>query len=295
MAKGQKGYRPFMSKLLKRIEELEKEIELFKEKDLLMQKEFEALQITIFQKTQELDEQRNLTFQASKMSALGEMAGGIAHEINNPLTIISTTNRKMRRLAEEGITDPAIYYKCFDSIDHTVSRITRIINGLKTVSRDSTNENFRHVKLIEMFEDVLALCGEKFKDKGVYLRIDLKDRVYQTDIFCKRVQLSQVLWNMLENSYDAIENLSEKWIEIDCHLEGKQLTLRFTDSGPGIPKNIEDKIFQPFFTTKEVGKGTGLGISLSHAIIKNHGGNLYLDKKSKNTSFVVTLPISDAT
>lgn len=284
-----------MSKLLKRIEELEKEIELFKEKDLLMQKEFEALQITIFQKTQELDEQRNLTFQASKMSALGEMAGGIAHEINNPLTIISTTNRKMRRLAEEGITDPAVYSKCFDSIDHTVSRITRIINGLKTVSRDSTNENLRHVKLIEIFEDVLALCREKFKDKGVYLHIDLKDSVYQTNIFCRRVQLSQVFWNMLENSYDAIENLDEKWIEIDCKLEGKQLTLRFTDSGPGIPKNIEDKIFQPFFTTKEVGKGTGLGISLSHAIIKNHGGNLYLDKKSKNTSFVVTLPISDAT
>lgn len=272
---------------------LNKQIVFLKEKEKLVEKEFRALEDIIYQKTIELEEQRNLTFHASKMSALGEMAGGIAHEINNPMTIINSANRKLRKLIELGETDHTKLYKYCDNIDHTVVRITKIITALINVSRDASNEDFKPVKLIDIFEDILYLFDEKFKLNGVELRIDLKDKIYQTIIICNRIQLAQVFWNLLGNSYDSIENLLEKWIQIDCLRKENKLFLRFSDSGPGIPGEIKDKIFQPFFTTKEIGKGIGLGLSLSNSIIKNHKGELYVDSNNKNTCFVINLPVTE--
>lgn len=253
--------------------------------------------LTISEKKQKINEKeieaaRIQLIQSSKMASLGEMAGGIAHEINNPITIISSANRILRKSLEKGITDPEFYTKTLDTIDNTVTRISTIISGLRTVSRDGTNEEFKHEKLADIFSDILGLCGEKFKNNGVELRIDLENEIYQTSINCGRVQLSQVFLNLLDNSYDAIEKLSEKWIKIDCHKRDEKLIIRFTDSGPGIPQAIQEKILNPFFTTKEIGKGTGLGLSIANSIIKNHGGQLYVDNDSKNTCLVLSLPIS---
>lgn len=240
----------------------------------------------------EIEAARIQLIQSSKMASLGEMAGGIAHEINNPITVISSANRIMRKSLEKGITDPEFYTKFLDTIDTTVTRISTIILGLRTVSRDGTNEEFKQEKLADIFNDILGLCGEKFKNHGVEFKIDLENEIYQTSINCGRVQLSQVFLNLLDNSYDAIEKLSEKWIKIDCHIKDEKLIIQFTDSGPGIPQAIQEKILNPFFTTKEIGKGTGLGLSIANSIIKNHGGQLHVDKASKNTCFILSLPIS---
>ena len=245
-------------------------------------------------KTQLILEQRIKLEYTSKMSTLGEMAGGIAHEINNPMTVISATNRVLRKSVDKGITDPLFYAKYFDEIDKTVTRVTKIITGLRVVSRDGSNENFRNEKIFDILTDVVSLCGEKFKNNGVDLKINLEDEVYQSQIQCGRIQLSQVFLNLLGNAYDAIESLPEKWIMVECKaLEGK-LELRISDSGAGIPKEIQEKILQPFFTTKEVGKGTGLGLSISNSIVKNHNGEFVIDNECKNTCFVLTFPLVDS-
>lgn len=273
---------------------LNKQIILYQEKEKLMKKETKILEDAIQRKSLELEEQKNLTFHASKMSALGEMAGGIAHEINNPLTIIGSINRIIRKSIEKGITEPSLFYKYCDDIDMTITRISKIISGLRTISRDGTNDDFAPAIITDIFNDALSICGEKFKSHGNELKIDLDEDVYQTVIDCRRVQLSQVFLNLLGNSYDAIEKLPERWIKIECAKKDNNLIIQFIDSGPGIPKNIQDKIFQPFFTTKEIGKGTGLGLSLSNSIIKSHGGVFAVDSNSPNTCFVITLPISKA-
>lgn len=244
-----------------------------------------------FKTKQVLDQHLKLEY-ASKMSSLGEMAGGIAHEINNPMTIISSTNQLLRKMMERDITDKERYLKCFIDIDNTVSRVTKIINSLRIVSRDGTTDEFKSVALIDIFNDVLFLCEEKMNANGIKLTTDLESDIYQTAIFCNHVQLAQVFINLLGNACDAISELQEKWIKIDCdEIKGK-IIIRITDSGSGIPKDVQAKIFQPFFTTKEVGKGTGLGLSISSSIIKNHQGEFGIDNDCKHTCFVITLPKS---
>ncbi|MDO9181425.1 MAG: ATP-binding protein [Bacteriovorax sp.] len=227
---------------------------------------------------------------ASKLAALGAMAGGIAHEINNPITIINSNARLIRKYIEKGIVDPVKIYKACDDIDKTVERISKIISGLRTVSRDSSDEELAPCKLLSVFEDVLALSDEKFKTNKIAIDIDLNNETFQTIIPCRRVQLSQVFLNLLGNSFDAIEFLEERWVKINCILIEDNIVIRFIDSGLGIDKEIQDKILNPFFTTKEIGKGTGLGLSLSYSFIKSHNGTLEIDNNSKNTCFMITLP-----
>lgn len=234
-------------------------------------------------------EQRRQLEYSSRMSSLGEMAGGIAHEINNPLTIIGTSSRMLKKNIELGEKSAEKISSYFEKIDKTTERITKIINGMLAISRDSTHEDISSFTWNDIIQDVLALCGEKFKHAGIEIRIPETPSLHK-NYNGRKVQLSQVLLNLLHNSYDAIAALPERWIEIDCHSSDGEMIVRVTDSGKGIPAELHDKIMQPFFTTKEVGKGTGLGLSLSMSIIQKHNGQFYIDKNSGNTSFIIRLP-----
>jgi two-component system sensor histidine kinase DctS len=107
---------------------------------------------------------------------------------------------------------------------------------------------------------------------------------------CRAVQISQVLLNLINNACDAISSLNEKWILINAIERNNLIEISVTNSGPKIPAHIREKLMQPFFTTKEVGMGTGLGLSLSKTIAEAHGGRLYLDLGAENTRFVLELP-----
>ena len=256
------------------------------------------LEENVENKTHQILEQRQKLEHASKMSILGEMAGGIAHEINNPMTIISSTARILRKLAEKKDFEREEFLKHCDVIDKTVQRITKITTGMQVVSRDASDEDFSICKISDLFDDVLALCGEKFKVNGVDVFIDLNKDQYKNTIKCNRVELSQVFLNLLANAFDAVMELPEKWVRIECQErsqgEGRELVLHFIDSGKGIKKDVQEKIFRPFFTMKEVGKGVGIGLSLAKTIIKNHHGDMYVEDTYKNTCFVIILPIYGA-
>lgn len=226
--------------------------------------------------------------QKSKMSALGEMAGGIAHEINNPLAIIKANISQFAELIGEKPLDVDLLIKKAATIEKTTDRIGKIVQGLRQFSRDGRLDEFEMVPVASLIEDTISFCQTRFCSMGIDLRIDPIDPALMIEV--RSVEISQVVLNLLNNAHDAISKLPEKWVHIQALDTGEMIEFVITDSGPGIPFEVQKKIFQPFFTTKEVGKGTGMGLSISLGITKSNGGELNIDSECPNTRFVLRLP-----
>lgn len=227
--------------------------------------------------------------QASKLTALGEMAGGIAHEINNPLSILKGFIDLMRRQILRGEVDLPTFQTYMERSYTTVDRISQIVKGMKRIARDSSHDVLRPYGMNAILDDALDFVQEKFRDSGVGLIVNRLEADQM--IMCRSVEISQVLLNLLTNAFQALENQDTAVVKVNCTVSNGNGRISVEDNGPGIKADILDKIFQPFFTTKDIGKGTGLGLSISRRIIDGHGGKLYLDKESKNTSFVIELPL----
>jgi PAS domain S-box-containing protein len=245
--------------------------------------------ITEQKRSQEIIEQQRLQMvNTAKMTALGEMAGGIAHEINNPLAIIEIYASQLSMLAEAGKLEDTKVTKAASVISATVDRIARITKGLRSFARDAENDPFVKSELRQILTETMEFCQEKFSKNGIKLELVMDP--LQLEVECRPVQISQVLLNLMNNSFDAVLGTEKAWVKVEAHDEGKRVLISVTDSGTGISDSIADKIMQPFFTTKSVGKGTGLGLSISQGIIHSHQGELYLDPHSKNTRFVIAIP-----
>ncbi|WP_141734254.1 ATP-binding protein [Oligoflexus tunisiensis] len=237
---------------------------------------------------QSLERQRENFLYAEKMASLGEMAGSIAHEINNPLAIIQGSAQKLQiRLRHEELNREDLKHTA-GVILKTAERIGRIIKSLRFVARDGSTDPFANTSIKTIVEETLALCEARLKNEEI--RIDASLIPADLCCVCRAVQISQVLINLINNAVDAIRDLPEKWIRIEARSQKGMIHIAVTDSGPGIPKELADKIMKPFFTTKGVGKGTGLGLSISRGIAHAHGGDLELDADSPHTRFVLTLP-----
>jgi PAS domain S-box-containing protein len=228
---------------------------------------------------------------AAKMSALGEMAGGMAHEINNPMGIIHARASDLMEFAEERDAVPSrVVIETMEKIRNTASRVTKITQGLRKFARESHNDPVTQVFLKDIIDDTLSFCTQRLKQSAVELR--LAPIQASLEVSCRPTEISQVLLNLLNNSLDAVQTLPEKWVELSAQDTGSELEISVMDSGSGIPENVRERMGQPFFTTKEIGRGTGLGLSISRGIVEAHGGHLTLDTSSKHTRFVVTLPKS---
>lgn len=238
----------------------------------------------------QVEEQRKQAMQSAKLSSLGEMASGIAHEINNPLSIISMTAKKLKKHRLEVLTDPKLMTD-LEKIITTSDRIAKIVRGLRSFSRDSFDDPYLPVPVSKIIENTLDLCHEKIKGRNVSLHVN---SISDLLITCREIQIAQVLMNLLNNSLDAIEFDEERWIKIDVISTGKRTQILVSDSGKLIPHHIAEKMMLPFFTTKEIGKGTGLGLSISRGIIENHQGRFYLDRTKPHNTFVIDLPQAHA-
>jgi len=226
--------------------------------------------------------------QSSKMASLGEMAGGVAHEINNPLTIIQGRAIRLMQLSErEDGVPKEVLVESLKNIVETSRRIAKIVKGLATFSRNAENDPLEPAELNRVIEDTLELCRERFSENGIKLQVN---EVFSAMISCRPTQISQVILNLLNNAYDAVKDAKEKIVKVEVSTDDPNwVQIRVTDSGPGISKEVADRMMEPFFTTKGVGQGTGLGLSISKGIVEGHQGKLFLDTRKERTSFVVEL------
>lgn len=241
------------------------------------------------QKDKEIEQNRIQISNSSRLAALGEMAGGVAHEINNPIQILSLSIEQLKIMLENDKINGQECLKICDQMEGTVDRVTNIVKGMKLVARDGNNDPYEKIDLKKLLDETLGFCKERFKNHGVQM-INFEDADSSFEVKGQKVRLSQVLLNLLNNAFDAISKNNTKIIRIHLSKINEKIELSITDNGPGVPEEVEEKIFQPFFTTKEVGKGTGLGLSISKTIIEQHKGRFYLDKTNKS-KFVIEMPI----
>jgi signal transduction histidine kinase len=236
-----------------------------------------------------LDSQRAQMIAASKLTSLGEMAGGLAHEINSPLNIIQARASDLLEIAQSGSpVDSNNVLKATGSILRTSQRIMAVVRGLRTFARDGRADPFERTSVQTIVEDTLALCRERFSGSGI--SVEVHGLQPDLTIECQRVQISQVLLNLLNNAFDAVQSLANKWVRIEVSTGPDLISIAVTDGGRGIPREIAEKAMQPFFTTKPVGKGTGLGLSISNAIAEAHRGRLWIDSRGPNTRIVLSVP-----
>ncbi len=225
---------------------------------------------------------------SSKMAALGEMAAGVAHEVNNPLAVIKGKADQLKRAVHLGRLDPEVVGRTATVISETAERIAKIIRGLRSFARDGESDPFQRATLQTILDESFELCRSRFHHNGIELRV--AGEMNGLQIECRSVQIGQVVLNLLNNAADAVLPLPEKWIQLEVHDRGEMVDILVTDSGHGIPFDVAQKIMQPFFTTKEIGKGTGLGLSISVGIARSHHGELVYDASCPNTRFRLSVP-----
>jgi PAS domain S-box-containing protein len=234
-------------------------------------------------------EQRQRLISSAKLAALGEMAGGISHEINNPLAVIHARAESIKEMALRGNVDVTKLAYGAEKIELTSKRIAKIVKALRNIARDGEKDPFLRTPVKSIIEDVVEICRERFLHHSIDFQIE---EVSQTLVMeCRAVQISQIVLNLLSNAFDAVKTSPARWVKLEVKELDNQVQISVSDNGSGVSPEIRDKIFQPFFTTKEPGEGTGLGLSVSKAIIDDHRGTVQIDDSVPFTRFVVTLPL----
>jgi histidine kinase len=261
-----------------------------------------VLLVTTSDVTKRLEAEQQL-IQASKMATLGEMATGVAHELNQPLSVIKTASSFfMKKIRKKEPIKKDILHTMSAEIDSHVNRASKIINHLRQFGR-KPDMRLELVNVNDVVERAFEIFSQQLKVRGIEVIRRLEEAL--PGVMVEADRLEQVFINLLINARDAIE---EKWQGIGSAGEpegppDKSILLRswsasgkvfisVEDSGMGIPSEIKDRIFEPFFTTKEVGKGTGLGLSISYSIIKDFRGNITVsDRDGQGARFVIEFPL----
>ncbi|AFH48244.1 NtrC family signal transduction histidine kinase [Ignavibacterium album JCM 16511] len=224
---------------------------------------------------------------AEKLASIGQLAAGVAHEINNPLGTILLYTSMLKKELEKYYNDDR-YKADFELIIEEANRCKNIVSNLLNFARQG-KLNLREFDVKNSVEDVL----KPFTVNPSYRNIDFILDAANND--CKIVadedQLKQVFINVIKNACDAMSESEKKLLKVNVNCADKEVTIEFSDTGIGIPKENQNKIFTPFFTTKSIGKGTGLGLAISYGIIKMHKGNItFTSEEGKGTIFKITLP-----
>jgi len=228
---------------------------------------------------------------SARLSALGMMAGNIAHEINNPVGIIHALASNLIDMVEQEETaPPEVVARSGRRIRQTAERISGIVKSLLQISREGSSDRFRTTRIGKILNETVEICQERFRSNGVELI--LPHRAPELSVACREAQIAQLLLNLLQNALDAVvEQTGERWVRVDVTPKDDHVVIAVTDSGPGVPPELRSRIMEPFFTTKPVGKGTGLGLSLSKTIAEEHGGRLEFGEDHGNTCFSLALPM----
>lgn len=256
----------------------------------------EVLLLTTSDITKRLMAEQQL-IQASKMATLGEMATGVAHELNQPLTVIKTASSFIKKkIKKKEVIQDEILQTLSEEIDSHVDRASKIINHMREFGRKSDVKK-EEVQVNEPLEKALEIFSQQLTLREIKVRKELK--IDLPPILADPNRLEQIFVNLLINARDAIEEKAAKGesedivkeIFVRTNLKDGMVNVEVEDTGVGIPRPILDKIFEPFFTTKNVNKGTGLGLSISYGIVQDYGGTIkVVTQEGEGSTFIVRFP-----
>jgi signal transduction histidine kinase len=249
---------------------------------------YENIEGQVKERTEELMQVQKQLVQAEKLATVGTLAGGVAHEINNPLTAVLTNVQML--LVDAAKIDPDTK-ESLQLIEEATKRCRTIVQKLMAYAKkplETTEE--KEVNMLELVEKVLDFLDYQMRQDNIKIILDAKRGDYP--VLGNHNEMEQVLTNILINAKDAIKHHKKAGeIHISLTKNDDWVKVAIKDDGPGIPKNIISKIFDPFFTTKEIGKGLGLGLSICHSIVEKHNGTIKVESEpGKGSTFIVQLP-----
>lgn len=237
---------------------------------------------------EELEAETRKIIHNDRMLALGQMASSVAHEINNPLSVITGLSEESIEALKDPAVDRSVIHEYMSRVLSMTDRIFKIVRALGLYSRKNEADPFLPASVAKIVGDAGVLFEKQYHAQGIQFSVHLSNP--ELRILCREVQVMQVLVNLLQNARDAASQSPHPWIRLDVEpVEDGKVLFSVTDSG--YSRDIKDRLrlFEPFYTTKEIGKGTGLGLSISQGIVLDHGGEIYLDETSEHTKFSFTL------
>lgn len=251
--------------------------------------ELKAANADLKQEMIEREDIHNKVMVQDKLATLGQVATGIAHELNQPLTYITTVIQTTIEKLKNNTIDPGKLINKFEKAAHQAARILDITTHLRTVGRtdDAKRES---VNLANVIDDSLVLMNEKMKLRNISFKADILEPM--PAVLGVHNKLEQVFINLTTNAIDALEQVGGGAINVVMSEKDDQIVIRYSDNGSGMPPEVRAKIFEPFYTTKERGKETGLGMAIINDIIVDHNGKIICEsEQGKGTTFTITLPI----
>ncbi len=234
--------------------------------------------------------------QASKMATLGEMSAGVAHELNQPLSVIKTSASFLaKKIVRDEPVSPQILRELADEMDSQVDRASLIINHLRQFGR-KTDIRKVNVQLNDCISGTFTVLGRQLEVHGISVELELDETL--PPIRGDRNRLEQVFLNLIMNARDAMDEKEEvegqgleKTLRISSKTEDDEVVVKISDTGLGMSEAVKEKIFEPFFTTKPVGKGTGLGLSISFGIVRDYDGVIEVEsEEGRGTTFTIRFP-----
>ena len=239
----------------------------------------------------ELRDKQEQLVQAGKLATLGELTTGVAHELNNPLNNIGLYVGNVIDRIRLGEDDAEPLVADLEKAMEQVRKATEIISHLRTFGR-AARVSIEQVDIDDVIERSLLLVHEQLRLRGIEVELELcPDELL---VVANPIQLEQVFINLLTNARDALIDAKRKTIRIASSRDEERIRIAFSDTGPGIPAELQQRIFDPFFTTKEVGTGTGLGLSITYSILKEYGGDISVESRpGKGATFMVELPFAE--
>ncbi|MEI5677774.1 MULTISPECIES: PAS-domain containing protein [unclassified Mesorhizobium] len=236
----------------------------------------------------ELERQRETLHQNEKLSALGELLAGVAHELNNPLSVVLGLSLILKETAKDRTTEERA-----DKISKAAERCARIVKTFLAMARQQPTRT-QNIRIDDVVASAIEVASYSISSSDVAFSVHLQQGL--PSIWADPDQLSQVLINLLVNAEQALhgwEGRREITISAHLHPRNGNVIVRIADTGPGIAGEILSRIFEPFFTTKEVGAGTGIGLSFCHRIVQSHGGTIEVETTAgEGSTFIVSLPAS---
>ena len=259
-------------------------IDLFELK--LSNKNIRQLNDSLTEANHRITKQQDALVQSAKLQTMGAMATGICYELGNPLNQINIRLRGLIESAAEGKLDKNMLIDGLEVLDKNVQRIEKMAKTLRQFTHDD-ELSMKSIDIHVLMHDLMTLVRERFSNSGVKLLFDLPE---YGEFKGSYNQISQVIINLLHNAFDAVVSRPNGWVKISVEKTPEEIIFHISDSGPGLTDEAKKHLFRPFFTTKAVGRGIGLGLYISQGIVENHHGELFFDETSPDTTFTVKFP-----